>query len=32
VGLHYRAVAYRDGENLFWFWIGSHAGYDKIVS
>jgi hypothetical protein len=32
VGLHYRAVAYRDGQNLFWFWIGSHAEYDKIIS
>lgn len=32
VGLHYRAVAYREGSDLFWFWIGSHAEYDKVVS
>jgi len=32
VGLHYRAVAYRQANSLFWFWIGSHAEYDKILS
>ncbi len=32
VGLHSRAVAYREAENYFWFWIGPHAEYDKIVS
>lgn len=32
VGLHYRALAYRESGNLFWFWIGSHAEYDKVVS
>jgi hypothetical protein len=28
----YRALAVESGEGLVWFWIGSHADYDKIVS
>ena len=31
IGLHYRALATRDGETLIWFWIGSHAEYDRLV-
>lgn len=32
VGLHYRALA-RDVEGgLLWFWIGSHADYDHLLS
>jgi hypothetical protein len=26
----YRALAVKDGEDLIWFFIGSHADYDKI--
>ncbi len=29
VGLRYRAVAVEIEEGLLWFWIGSHAEYDK---
>jgi hypothetical protein len=32
VGLHYRALAIRDGDDVVWFWIGSHADYDKLVA
>ena len=32
VGLHYRAVATEVGEDRAWFWIGSHAEYDKLLS
>ena len=36
IGLHYRAVGYRDtidGEpTMTWFWIGSHADYDNLLS
>ena len=28
---NYRALAVEGGEGLVWFWIGSHADYDKIV-
>ncbi len=31
VGLHYRALAVRDGEDFIWFWIGSHAEYDRLL-
>lgn len=31
VGLHYRALAIESGSDLVWFWIGSHAEYDKLV-
>jgi hypothetical protein len=31
VGLHYRALAVEVPEGLLWFWIGSHAEYDKIL-
>jgi len=31
VGLHYRALATEAGTDLVWFWIGSHAEYDRIV-
>ena len=32
VSLGYRALAVRDGDTLIWFWIGSHADYDKLLS
>lgn len=31
VGLHYRAVAVEVPDGLLWFWIGTHADYDKLV-
>jgi hypothetical protein len=31
VGLHDRALAIEDGPDLVWFWIGSHADYDRLV-
>lgn len=31
VGLHYRAIAVDAGDDLVWFWIGSHADYDKLL-
>jgi hypothetical protein len=32
VGLHYRAVGVREGNDIFWFWIGSHAEYDGLLN
>lgn len=36
IGIHYRALGYRDslgGEaTLTWFWIGSHADYDRLLA
>ena len=31
VGLHYRALAVEDGSTLVWFWIGTHAEYDRLL-
>jgi hypothetical protein len=31
IGLHYRALAMLDNDELTWFWIGSHADYDKLI-
>jgi hypothetical protein len=36
VGLHWRALGYRDRgadeDTLTWFWIGSHADYDRLIA
>jgi len=31
VGASWRALAVSDGDDIIWFWIGSHADYDKIL-
>jgi hypothetical protein len=31
VGLHYRALATEVNGDLVWFWIGSHAEYDRLA-
>jgi hypothetical protein len=31
IGLNYRAVGIRDGDDMIWYWIGSHADYDKLI-
>lgn len=31
VGIGYRAVGALDGNSIIWFWIGSHADYDKFL-
>lgn len=32
IGIHYRALAVEVPDGLLWFWIGSHADYDKFFS
>lgn len=32
VGRHYRALGLDKKEGIVWFWIGSHADYDKLIS
>jgi len=32
VSKNYRAVGQRDDDTIIWFWIGSHAEYDKLLS
>lgn len=31
VGLGWRALGLVEGEAISWFWIGSHAEYDRIL-
>jgi hypothetical protein len=31
VGLGYRALAVLDGDVAAWFWIGTHADYDRML-
>jgi len=32
ISVDYRALGVREGETIIWFWIGSHADYDHLVS
>lgn len=32
VGLHHRVLATEAGERLVWFWIGTHADYDRLLN
>lgn len=31
VGLHYRALATEVPDGMLWYWIGTHAQYDRII-
>jgi hypothetical protein len=31
VGIGYRAVGALDGGTVVWFWVGSHADYDRLL-
>jgi hypothetical protein len=31
VGRSYRAIAYRNGNDFHWFWIGSHEAYNTLL-
>jgi hypothetical protein len=32
VGIGWRALGLLEGDTITWFWIGSHAEYDSIIS
>lgn len=32
VGIKYRALGIQADDAIVWFWIGSHADYDKLIS
>jgi len=29
---NYRALAARRGDSFYWFWIGSHADYERLLA
>lgn len=31
ISLHWRALAAERSEGFLWFWIGSHAEYDRVL-
>jgi hypothetical protein len=31
ISREYRALGVRDGDDIVWFWIGSHADYDHLL-
>jgi hypothetical protein len=31
VGLHYRALGVAVADGVSWFWVGTHAAYDRLV-
>jgi hypothetical protein len=31
VNIQYRALARRRGDTIAWFWIGTHAEYDRLL-
>lgn len=31
ISVDYRAVGIIDGDEITWFWIGSHSDYDKLL-
>jgi hypothetical protein len=32
IGINYRAIGMEKPEGIVWFWIGTHADYDKMLS
>lgn len=32
ISIEYRALGVREEDEVIWFWIGSHADYDKLIS
>ena len=31
IGIHYRALAVEENDDIAWFWIGTHAEYDNLL-
>jgi hypothetical protein len=32
IGLHWRALGVRSDDTMIWYWIGSQAEYDRLLS
>ncbi len=32
INIDYRVLGARDGDEIAWFWIGSHDDYDKLLA
>jgi hypothetical protein len=31
IGIHYRAIAVEDNQDIVWFWIGHHSEYERLL-
>lgn len=31
IGIYYRALAVEENDDIAWFWIGTHAEYDRLL-
>lgn len=32
IGYHYRAIGYKEGSAIIWFWVGSHEDYNVFMN
>jgi hypothetical protein len=32
IGIHYRALGVREGDDIVWFWVGSHDEYERLIN
>jgi hypothetical protein len=32
IGIHYRALGVREGDDITWYWIGTHDEYERLIS
>ena len=32
INIDYRTIGVLEGDTIMWFWIGSHADYDQLIS
>ena len=31
ININYRAIGIKEGDTIIWFWIGSHAKYERLI-
>jgi hypothetical protein len=32
IGIHYRALGVLEGDEIIWFWVGSHDQYERLIN
>ena len=32
IGIHYRALGVLEGDDIIWFWVGSHDEYERLIN
>jgi mRNA-degrading endonuclease RelE of RelBE toxin-antitoxin system len=31
IGIHYRALGLREGDEITWYWVGKHDEYERLI-